>query len=158
TSLPNEGGATCKTEKYEMHTQAGCVNCHGMMDGIGFGLETYDATGKFRQYESDDPMTTDVDESQCALATDGKLVFGKEEAAFSGPGELGTLLAERGEVSACLMRQFYRFAVGRSKLDAVDEQLVEAMVTRLASGDVRFDDVVLDLASSEAFLLRRLEE
>jgi hypothetical protein len=154
-SLPNEGGPTCKTDKYEAHTKGGCAGCHSLMDGIGFGLETYDGTGKFRTHEPDDPMTEDFDESQCALATDGELVMDDSAVPFTGPGELGTLLAGTDAIAACMIRQYYRFAVGRSELDDVDELLVDGIVSRLPAADLRFDEVVLELASHEAFLLRK---
>jgi hypothetical protein len=153
-TLPSSEDAPCKTDRYAAHIQGGCAGCHDQMDGIGFGLESYDGLGRFVEFEPDDEATPNVDESQCALASEGQLLLA-ETHAFSGPGELGLLLADSPELPSCMMRQFYRFASGRSELDDFDERVVDALIRRVGTSDFHFSDVIVELVSQPEFLLRR---
>jgi hypothetical protein len=154
TTLPSGTETPCKSDRYAAHSEGGCATCHVMMDGIGFGLDNYDGFGRFTPFESDDPNTADFDESQCALPSEGTLVL-SGEFSFSGPGELGKLLAASEELPMCMMQQFYAFTVGRSELDDFDDAFVAALVARIGTSDFRFEDVVLELVAEPAFSLRR---
>src|SRR5262249_7495862 len=69
-------------QQLEKHrANAMCAACHSKMDVLGFGLENYDATGKWRAKDGKFP----VDSS-------GTLPSGK---SFSSPAEMRTLLKDR---------------------------------------------------------------
>ena len=146
---PSEG--ICKTERYAAHSSGGCAGCHDMIDPVGFGLENYDAQGRFRAFEPDDPETPD-DESQCEIPGDGELVG---IGTFNGPAELGQLALEAGLLDHCVVTQLYRYAMGRYELDELDEAFIEHVVGQLEAGAFRFDDLALQFVSSQAFGYRR---
>lgn len=142
---PPEG--VCKEEFYrETHAQGGCAACHALMDPIGLGLENYDHRGAYRTVEQDDPS--------CAISGQGSL----DGTAFSGPAELADLLVDTGTLNACVARQLYRFAMGRSELEPVDDAFIDALVAQVGTAaDFDFGPMMVQFVADEAFSLRREE-
>jgi len=142
---PPEG--VCKEEFYrEFHAQGNCAGCHALMDPIGLGLENYDHRGAFRTVENDDPS--------CTISGEGSI----DGKAFSGPAELSELLLDSGSLNACVTRQLYRFAMGRSELEELDEGFVSVLVDEIGTTD-DFDmgALLVRFVADEAFALRREE-
>jgi len=139
----------CKPERYTMWKTDGCKTCHIFMDPVGFGLENFDSSGRFREVEADLP--------QCTIDGQGELSGVGE---FTGPAELGGLMIEAGEVDQCVAKQLYRFAMGRFELDEHDQALLDRLVEAFAAeGEaLRIDLLISDFVASEAFQLRRDEE
>ena len=138
----------CKTERYFMMDQAECAGCHQQMDPIGFGLEAYGATGQFREFEPGKP--------ECEITGDGDFIG---VGTFNGPGELADLAVESGLVEACVAKQLYRFAVGRTELDERDLAMVQFLVEQASTDDgLIVEDFVQSYMQSEAFRFRREEE
>lgn len=137
----------CKEKWYrEEHAKGGCAGCHGLMDPIGLGLERYDNRGVYRTVEQDIP--------ECEISGQGSL----DGRPFSGPAELSDLLLETDGVNACVARQVYRFAVGRTRLGTFDEEFVSSVVDDLGStGDIELKALILRIVGDEAFALRREE-
>jgi len=140
-------GANCKLDRYVAHrAEPRCAGCHGLMDGIGFGLERYDARGGYR--ESDDGKP------ECAIDGMGQLQSG---GAFSGPAELASLLAGSGELTSCLIERLYQLGVGRNP-GPQDAALLDALATRGGGPVLQLRQLVLDLVSSEGFRIRTIDE
>jgi hypothetical protein len=144
------------TRLREVHATGGCAGCHQHMDGIGYGLEQYDGLGRFRTSEFGRP-TCELD----GAGTYPETEQGPEDS-FRGPGELGALMVERGEVQLCAATQLFRFAMGRSVRQSVaglraihgeDLAFVEALGQRFTEGG-SFEAMILDLVSSEVFTHR----
>jgi hypothetical protein len=137
----------CKLAKYDMWKTDGCKMCHSLMEPVGFGLENYDMTGRFRDHEPNRP--------DCPIDGAGAL---EGIGSFSGPAELSDLIVETGEVDACIAEQLYRFAAGHFALDGRDLALV-ARVAELAADEdgLRFDRLLVELVAAEAFRHRREE-
>lgn len=95
----NTTGLTLR-ERMELHRAAPeCRGCHAVMDPLGFGLENYDAIGRYRELDEGAP----VDAS-------GNLPDG---TPFTGALELGSLLAQSPEFERCVVRKLSTFAAGR---------------------------------------------
>ncbi|MCX4243351.1 DUF1592 domain-containing protein [Paraliomyxa miuraensis] len=143
---PPEG--TCKEEFYRTeHAQGNCAGCHGLMDPIGLGLEQYDHRGVFRTVENDDPT--------CVISGEGSL----DGVPFSGPAELSDVLLDSGTLNRCVTRQLYRFAMGRSELQALDDAFVGSIVDEMGlQADFDLTELLVRFVSDEAFALRREEE
>jgi hypothetical protein len=144
--IPKTEDALCKKQRYAIHSTGGCADCHQHMDPVGFGLENYDQLGRYRAVEPDEPS--------CAIDGVGELVG---VGSFKGPAELANLAIESGQLNPCVVTQLYRFAMGRFRLDETDEKFIAMIADKLGSGDFRFDQLVLDFVSSEAFFYRREE-
>ncbi len=87
-------------ERMELHRAAPeCRGCHAVMDPLGFGLENYDAIGRYRELDAGAP----VDAS-------GNLPDG---TPFAGALELGGLLEQSPEFERCVIKKLSTFAAGR---------------------------------------------
>lgn len=144
---PHEEGA-CKIDEAAAHlTQASCAGCHAMLDTLGFGLENYDEFGQWRAH--------DVGRPECEIAGDGEV---PGVGPFNGPGELGLLIADSELLNACLAKQAYRFAVGRTELDEVDAALIDRTREALGEGDFEFKQLLLQHVTDPAFGFARHTE
>ena len=93
-----------------------CASCHRLMDPIGFGLENYDAVGRWREQEAIEfevpgprgqPATKTV-----SLPIDGKgEIAGLTNSAFSEPRSIGRLLADSRACQECVVKQVFRYRV-----------------------------------------------
>jgi Protein of unknown function (DUF1588)/Protein of unknown function (DUF1592)/Protein of unknown function (DUF1595)/Protein of unknown function (DUF1585)/Protein of unknown function (DUF1587) len=136
----------CKSDRYAIHRSGGCANCHNLTDPIGFGLENYDRAGKYR--------TTDKDAPECTITGDGEVSgVGK----FNGPAALGEMLIKSGNLERCIVTQAYRLAMGRREV-AADGAIIESLATSFINKNRAFDELLLDLVSSAAFVHRQVEE
>jgi hypothetical protein len=142
---PATEAAKCKYDRYAMHRTGGCAGCHDKTDPVGFGLENYDQTGKYRESEPGLP--------ECKIAGDGSLT---EVGSFNGPAELGDRIIESGLLETCLVTQVYRFAMGHREKPEDQPYLTNLGKTFKSSG-YRFDQLLLDLVGTEWFLYRREE-
>lgn len=139
---------TTVRERISLHqSEASCSGCHQMMDQIGLGFESYDASGVFRSEEANRP----VDDTGSLLATGDPALDGP----FDGAIELSKKLAQSSVVQQCVTRQWFRFALGRSSsnddtcsLNRMQEQFVAS------GGNVR--ELIVSIALSDAFRNVRL--
>ncbi len=114
-----------------------CAGCHARMDTLGFGLENFDAIGRWRTSEESLPID----------AT-GRLPNGE---AFSTPSELALILAKRPDAFAqCLAEKLLTFALGRG-LDSADLTAVAEIVQSAAKNQYRLSDLILGIVASPAF-------
>jgi hypothetical protein len=118
-----------------------CANCHAKMDGLGFGLENFDAIGGFRTKDGDAP----IDAS-------GEL---PGNVKFTGPAELkAVLLAKKDLFARCLTEKMLTYALGRG-LEFYDRRAVDAITAQVAKADYRFSALVTEIVRSDPFRLRR---
>jgi hypothetical protein len=131
-------------KQLEIHRQnAVCASCHKVMDQLGFGLENFDAIGRWR--EMDGPFAVDAS---------GRLPGG---AKFEGPLELARVLDKRrGEFARCLSEKMLTFALGR-ELSPPDRCAVDKIVEELEGRDYRFSALVTAIVKSDPFCKRRGE-
>jgi hypothetical protein len=123
-------------DRLDVHsTQASCKNCHVLTDPIGLGLENFDGIGKFRTAEND--STIDV-----SGEFDGR--------AFKTPAELGQAFADNPQVSACLVQNLYRYAVGRKQTSG-ERPLLRYLEEAFAQGGYQVPALMREIATSEAF-------
>lgn len=131
---------TTNRARYAQHTtDTACQGCHAGIDGVGFGLEGYDAIGRFRTTDSGFP----VDDS-------GNLEGTSLGGTFAGGPELARLLADSSLVQDCVARQWLTWSRGRleERNDASHDAAVLAAFAA-AQGDVR--ELLIAIAVSPAF-------
>lgn len=123
-------------DRLEVHsTQASCRKCHVLTDPIGLGLENLDAIGKFRTAENDAPIDVSGD-------FDG--------ANFDNPAELGQAFADNELVSACLVQNMYRYAVGREQTNP-ERRLLRHLEDTFINNGHTLTGLMRNIATSEAF-------
>jgi hypothetical protein len=131
-----------------------CASCHRLMDPIGFGLENYDAIGRWRdseviEFESarrgSPPKTVE-------LPIDAKgEIAGLTNAAFAEPKQIGRLLADSRACQECVAKQAFRYAFGRLETPADRETIRKAFEVFRDSG-FKFKELLVALVRSPQFL------
>ncbi|HEY5950636.1 MAG TPA: DUF1592 domain-containing protein [Kofleriaceae bacterium] len=141
--------STCKVDRYAQHRADGsCYSCHNQMDPVGFGLENFDQTGRWRTHDNDD--------ASCTITGEGQLYgLSADPVTFHGPSELGSILVDSGALETCLVTQLYRFAMGHREQRS-DNMMIETLATSFSQSR-RLDELMLDLVSAEAFGYRQEE-
>jgi hypothetical protein len=127
-----------KTARDRLHvhsTQASCNGCHRLTDPIGLGLENFDGIGKFRTAENEAAIDSSGD-------FDGQ--------AFNNAAELGKAFADNPLVSACLVQNLYRYAVGRRQTNG-ERPLLRHLEDTFAQRGYQVPALMRDIATSEAF-------
>lgn len=133
-------------ERFRVHTDnPDCSGCHRIIDGVGFGFESYDHLGRYRATENGLP----VDTSGEVLATGDPVL----EGAFNGTAELALRMAKSPRVRDCVAASWYRFALGRLETDA-DQCSLSDVKSSFAknSGDLR--ELMVAITRSVAFRYR----
>jgi mono/diheme cytochrome c family protein len=107
-------------QQMEAHrSNAVCASCHARMDPLGFGLENYDAIGRWRSEDGGQP----VDAS-------GVLPGGQ---SFDSPAELRQVLhGMLPDFSRCLTEKMLTYALGRG-LEPYDKPTVRAITQKLTA-------------------------
>ena len=81
---------------------AACITCHGMINPLGFGLERFDAVGRFRLEEKGKP----VDATGLLRAP-----FGRARPRYEGARQLAEALAASEETHSAFVEQFFHHMV-----------------------------------------------
>lgn len=133
-------------QRTELHrTNAVCANCHKLLDPIGFGLENFDAIGRWR----------DKDESGGPIDAVGELPGGKR---FSSPKELKALIAAREtDLTRNLTEKLLAYALCR-QLDGYDHIIVDQMLKTIANDGHQMQTLITEIVTSYPFLNRRVQE
>lgn len=118
-----------------------CASCHSRMDPLGFGLENFDAVGKWR----DDIGGKKVDAS-------GVLASGEK---FVGPVELKkTLLSRKDEFIRNLTERMLSYALGRG-LEPYDLPAVQSITRAVARENYRSSVLLREIIKSYPFQYRK---
>jgi hypothetical protein len=118
-----------------------CASCHSKMDPIGFGLENYDAIGKWRTEDGKFP----VDAS-------GTLPNGK---SFQTPEEMRSLLVSAmPQFSRRLTEKMLTYALGRG-LGPHDRPSVDGIERHLAASGYHFQSLIYEIVHSAPFQMGR---
>ena len=133
-------------QRTELHrTNPVCANCHQILDPIGFGLEKFDAIGRWR----------DRDSNGQPIDAAGELPGAKR---FSGPADLKAILAARNDdVARNLAEKLLAYALGR-KLEGYDEIVVDDLMREIAGDGYRMRALINGVITSYPFTHRRIEE
>jgi hypothetical protein len=148
-ALPDKAGvyagkaASMRERMAEHRSNAVCASCHATIDPLGFGLEHFDAIGRWRQ----------VDESFGAIDASGTLPDG---TAFASAAELRTALTKQPErFVGTLTEKMLVYALGRG-LEPYDMPAVRSIVRGTAANRYRLSDIVVGIVNSVPFQMRRV--
>ncbi len=128
-------------ERMEQHrADPVCAGCHKAMDPIGFSLENFDASGRWR--DNDDGGRIDPS---------GTLYNGER---VDGPEGLRTMLAGHPDVfTGVLTEKLLTYALGRGT-QYFDMPAVRGIVREARDRDYRFSAIVLGIVESTPFQMR----
>jgi cytochrome c553 len=130
-------GGSMRQQLERHRTNTACAACHARMDPLGFGLENYDAIGRWREEDSS-----------------GELPGG---VRFSTPAEMKKILkADPSVFARALTEKMLTYALGRG-VELRDRAAVRKIVDRLQANGYRMQELILGIVDSEPFRKRRGE-
>ncbi|MHB8636838.1 MAG: DUF1592 domain-containing protein [Fimbriimonadaceae bacterium] len=117
-----------------------CAACHAKMDPIGFGLENFDAVGRWRTKDGIYPLDT------TGVLPDG--------VKFNGPTELKQiLLRNKPAFARALTEKLLTYALGRG-VEPSDKCAIDGIVKHAAAQSYRFASMIADVVDSDPFRKR----
>ena len=133
-------------QRTELHrTNVVCANCHKILDPIGFGLENFDAIGRWRAQ----------DDTGGPIDAAGELPGGKH---FTTPAELKTIIASRkDDLTRNLTEKLLAYALCR-QLEGYDEIIIDQLMQGIAKDNHRMQTLITSVITSYPFLNRRIVE
>ena len=136
-----DGKVLSMRERMEEHrSNPTCASCHKIMDPIGFALENFDLTGKWR--------TTDL---KSPVDASGELVDGTK---LTGPATLRDALVGRSEAFvSTATEKLLTYALGRA-VHYYDMPVVRSVIREAARNDYRFSSLVLGIVKSAPFQMK----
>lgn len=124
-----------------------CASCHARMDPLGFALENFDATGKWRTVESTGP----ADKTRNPIDASGQLADGTK---FEGAKGLRQVLLEHsGEFVYRMTERLLTYALGRGS-EWYDAPAIRAAVRGAEKDDYRFSSLLMGIVQSAPFQMR----
>jgi hypothetical protein len=140
-AVGNVGSLRQQLEKHRSNPT--CAACHNRMDVLGFGLENYDAIGRWRTMDGKFPI--DVS---------GVFPNGK---SFSSPAEMRALLKEDlPSFARCLTEKMLTYALGRG-IERYDRRTINDINRKLAASGYQFQTLIYEITQSLPFQSRRGE-
>ena len=131
-------------QQVERHSKnAVCASCHVRMDPLGFSLENFDVTGKWRTHDAGGEIDA------TARLPNGTV--------FSGPAGLKHILLSRPDefVNATVTR-LLTYALGR-ELEARDQPTIRKIMRDTEANRYRFEDLIAAIVNSVPFQMRQVQ-
>ena len=119
----------------KQHANKECAGCHDQMDPLGLAFEHFDGIGQYR-----------ADDQGLPLDVTGSL----DGDSFDGARGLAKVLQDHPETIQCVVRQFYRQALGHHESE--DEKwLIDELTQGFVSDKRDFRRLVRRIVTSDAF-------
>jgi hypothetical protein len=154
---PDVNRPLARRQRMQAHAEnPTCASCHRLMDPIGFGLENYDASGRWRdteviEFESSGPKgKTSVRTVELPIDAKGEIA-GLTGSAFSEPKQIGRILATSGACQECIVKQAFRFAFGRLEAPG-DRDTIRRAFGAFRDSGFTFKELLVALVRSPQFL------
>jgi mono/diheme cytochrome c family protein len=144
-SKTNNGKQMTVREALEQHrANPACAVCHKVMDPLGFSLENFDATGKWRTMDGGNPIDT------TGLAPDG--------FPLNGPADLRTYLDSHADQFVnTVASKLMTYALGRG-VEFYDAPALRKVMKDAEANGYRWSSLVLGIVKSTPFQMRRTRE
>jgi hypothetical protein len=132
-------------ERMELHRDnPTCATCHSHIDPMGFALENFDATGRWRDNDAGAPI------DPASTLADGTTI--------DSPLAFRRVLIERGDqFIQTLTEKLFTYALGRG-VEYFDMPAIRQINREMAGDDNRWSSLVLALVNSKPFQMRRVAE
>jgi hypothetical protein len=137
-------------------TNPSCATCHKLIDPIGFGLEKFDAIGGKRDKFTLQFFTGhDQERRRLSKTLDLNIdssgnIAGIPDSRFSSPAELGAVMAKTAQCQECMVKQYFRYTLGRMETPA-DGPVIHKLLEYFRSSQFRFKEIIVSLARLREF-------
>ncbi len=135
-------------EQYLMHEAAQeCRGCHQQMDAIGFGLEHFDALGRYRETQNGK-----------SIDASGEIIGTLDaDGVFDGALELANRLGSSEQVRECVTIQWFRYGYGRNET-LEDSCTLDFLRQSFADSNYNIKEFLVALTQTDAFRYRKRVE
>jgi hypothetical protein len=116
-----------------------CQSCHSMINPLGFSLEEFDAIGRFREIEKDQP----VNAAGSYITQSGQVV------EFDGVPELAAFLASSEESHAAFVRQLFNHIV-KQPIRAYGPDRLQQLQKAFAKSDFNIHKLAAEIVATSA--------
>mgnify|MGYP001256065255 CR=1 FL=1 len=139
---PDVRGATTIRDRLATHREdASCTRCHAKIDPIGYGLETFDAVGLWREEAK-------VGKRMEKIEQGGTLPGGK---AYDDFEQFKSLLMEnKNKLARSLVEGSASYGLGRT-VEFSDGNDLDALTQQLMTEDMRARSLIHNLVQSSLF-------
>jgi hypothetical protein len=138
---PSAGSQTMRQRMEEHRSNPACAGCHKMMDPIGFALENFDGTGKWR--------TKDAGQK---LDASGQLVDGSRIDGVVSMRD--ALVRYSPQFIRTFSEKLLTYALGRG-VDYDDMPTVRAIVRQAGKDNYKLQTLILEIVKSPVFQMNR---
>jgi hypothetical protein len=139
---PGSGPQTNRVLFEKRTSPAACQSCHVGLNGFGFGLEHYTASGAYQAADHGLPVD----------AT-GDIVRTDVDRPYDGAIELSQALSDSRDVHACATEEWVRYALGRAPVDA-EQPMLEALTDSFMASGGDVGTLLLELVTQPTFRMR----
>jgi hypothetical protein len=158
TNLPpvEQSKPVTNRERLAMHTtNKMCAGCHNLTDQIGFGFEKFDAIGMRREtqkllfynaHSAEEAKHAKPTEINLELDTRAH-VAGIQNSDFTSPRGLGEILAKTPQCQECIVKQVFRYMLGRTDTPA-DRPVLKQATDDFRNSGYRFKELLIALIKS----------
>ena len=142
---PNAKEPTMRKKMEDHRVRPDCVQCHRLMDPIGFALENFDATGSWRTQDEGTPVNTETQ------------LF--DNTKVGTPVELGSWLSKNysNQFVTVASEKMLTYALGRG-VEYRDMPLVRQIARDVVADNGRFSSMVLGIVKSRPFQMNTVTE
>lgn len=157
---PQEDPSLTVRERFEhAHLKEGCEACHQYIDGIGFGLENYNALGLYVTTEKTDNGLIKAINSLGYIgslnSSETYLSESEPVVQYQGMDELMDLVANSSNAKACYARQWYRYARGQRE-EVSDSCTLQIYGSQFkSSGNGNLLDLMVQFTQTKNYILRK---
>ena len=130
---------TMREKVTELTSKKSCMACHEMINPLGFSLENYDATGRWRVTDGGKPVNPMADYT----TTDGEVI------RLAGARDLAKHAASSAEASEGFVRQMFQHAVKQAP-DAYGAGTLTRLQGEFAVGNYHVSNLLLRIATTAA--------
>jgi hypothetical protein len=134
-------------EQHHINNKPSCYACHEHMDLVGFGFDDFDASGVVYDKLLDNGQPIDDSGQFVATNPDG---ISDLDGPFHGPVDMMTKLAASERVQGCMTLQQFRYALGRSEVDA-DACSLQDVHQAFSSSHFNLEALIIAVVRSRAF-------
>ena len=120
-----------------------CMNCHGVINPVGFTLEHFDAVGRYREKENGKP----IDSSGSYQTPAGKVV------KFSGVRDLAKYLADNEDVHSAFVEQMFHHLV-QQPVQAYGHRRRAELLESFSRNHLDMRKLIVDIAVASALTSR----